>query len=120
MKEGNQMTFGFETSVLALLIAMLNILFAMTIIFLERKDASSTWAWILVLFFLPVVGFILYLLLGRQLRKKHLFRWEGRKDIGIEKLISYQITALKRRETRLSRRANRKLQRACLYELSYK
>ena len=95
MKEGNQMTFGFETSVLALLIAMLNILFAMTIIFLERKDASSTWAWILVLFFLPVVGFILYLLLGRQLRKKHLFRWEGRKDIGIEKLISYQITALK-------------------------
>ena len=95
MKEGNQMTFGFETSVLALLIAMLNILFAMTIIFLERKDASSTWAWILVLFFLPVVGFILYLLLGRQLRKKHLFRWEGRKDIGIEKLISYQVTALK-------------------------
>ena len=95
MKEGNQMTFGFESSVLALLITMLNILLAMTVIFLERKDASSTWAWILVLFFLPVVGFILYLLLGRQLRKKHLFRWEGRKDIGIEKLINYQITALK-------------------------
>ena len=95
MKEGNQMTLGFETSGFAVLIATLNILFAMTIIFLERKDASSTWAWILVLFFLPVIGFILYLLLGRQLRKKHLFRWEGRKDIGIEKLISYQITALK-------------------------
>ena len=98
MKEGNQMTFGFESSVLALLITMLNILLAMTVIFLERKDASSTWAWILVLFFLPVVGFILYLLLGRQLRKKHLFRWEGRKDIGIEKLISYQITALKEKK----------------------
>ncbi|WP_431030552.1 cardiolipin synthase [Lysinibacillus sp. LZ02] len=89
------MTFSFETSILALLVAMLNILFAMTIIFLERKDASSTWAWILVLFFIPLFGFILYLLLGRQLRKKHLFRWEGRKDIGIEKLISYQIEALK-------------------------
>ncbi|MFF5996251.1 cardiolipin synthase [Lysinibacillus sp. KU-BSD001] len=89
------MTFSFETSILALLVAMLNILFAMTIIFLERKDASSTWAWILVLFFIPLFGFILYLLLGRQLRKKHLFRWEGRKDIGIEKLISYQIDAVK-------------------------
>lgn len=73
---------------------ILNMILAITIIFLERKDASSTWAWILVLFFLPLIGFILYLLLGRQLRKKHLFRWDGQKDIGIDKLIKYQIDAL--------------------------
>lgn len=73
---------------------ILNIILAITIIFLERKDPSSTWAWILVLFFLPLAGFILYLLLGRPIRKKHLFRWEGQKDIGIDKLISYQIEAL--------------------------
>lgn len=72
-----------------------NILLAMTIIFLERKDATSTWAWILVLFFLPLAGFILYLLLGRQLRRKHLFRWEGRKDIGIDNLITYQMEAIR-------------------------
>src|SRR5690606_32906573 len=72
----------------------LNIILAITIIFLERRDASSTWAWILVLFFLPLIGFILYLLLGRQLRKKHLFRWDGQKDIGIDNLIKYQIEAL--------------------------
>lgn len=76
------------------IIFILNIVLAITIIFLERKDASSTWAWILVLFFLPLFGFILYLLLGRQLRKKHLFRWEGQKDIGIDKLINYQIDAI--------------------------
>lgn len=85
----------FDSSIVAILIIILNILCAMTLIFLERKDASSTWAWVLVLFFLPLVGFILYLLLGRKLRKKHLFRWEGRKDIGIDKLISYQIEALR-------------------------
>lgn len=67
---------------------------AITVIFLERRDPTSTWAWILVLFFLPLVGFILYLSLGRQMRKKHLFRWEGQKDIGIDKLITYQIEAL--------------------------
>lgn len=73
---------------------ILNIILAITVIFLERKDASSTWAWILVLFFLPLLGFILYLLLGRQLRKKHLFRWDGQKDIGIDSLIQYQLEAL--------------------------
>ena len=76
------------------IIILINIIFALAVIFLERKKPSSTWAWLLVLFFLPFVGFFLYLLLGRQLRKKHLFRWEGRKDIGIEKLISYQIDAI--------------------------
>ena len=76
------------------IIVLINIIFAIAVIFLERKKPSSTWAWLLVLFFLPFVGFFLYLLLGRQLRKKHLFRWDGRKDIGIEKLISYQIDAI--------------------------
>lgn len=82
-------------------IMFLNILFALTVIFLERKKPSSTWAWLLVLFFLPFVGFFLYLLLGRQLRKKHLFRWDGRKDIGIEQLISYQIEAIENNELEL-------------------
>ena len=79
----------------------INILFALTVIFLERKKPSSTWAWLLVLFFLPFVGFFLYLLLGRQLRKKHLFRWDGRKDIGIEQLINYQIEAIEKNELEL-------------------
>ncbi len=81
--------------ILAILIMVLNILFAITIIFLERKKPSSTWAWILVLFFLPLAGFMLYLMFGRQLRRKHLFRWDGRKDIGIDKLISFQVAAIK-------------------------
>lgn len=76
------------------IILILNMLFALTVILLERKDPASTWAWILVLFFLPLVGFIMYLLLGRQLRKKHLFRWDGSKEIGIDKLINYQKQAI--------------------------
>lgn len=90
-----------QSSILVPLIMFINILFALTVIFLERKKPSSTWAWLLVLFFLPFVGFFLYLLLGRQLRKKHLFRWDGRKDIGIEQLISYQIEAIENNELEL-------------------
>ncbi|MER1999585.1 MAG: cardiolipin synthase, partial [Lysinibacillus sp.] len=84
-----------DYSYISVFILFFNILSAIIIIFLERKNPSSTWAWVLVLFFLPLVGFILYLSLGRQLRKKHLFRWEGRKDIGIDKLITYQLDAIK-------------------------
>lgn len=40
-----------------------NLVLAFILIFLERnrRSASSTWAWIFVLFVLPVLGFILYL-----------------------------------------------------------
>ncbi|PKR19717.1 cardiolipin synthase, partial [Staphylococcus aureus] len=43
---------------------ILNLLFAFTIIFMKRRSANSIWAWLLVLVFLPLFGFILYLLLG--------------------------------------------------------
>lgn len=88
------MSILFNPYVFLPILFILNLVFAITVIFLERKDASSAWAWILVLFFLPFLGFVLYLLLGRQLRKKHLFRWDGQKDIGIDNLISYQIQAI--------------------------
>ena len=88
------MSMMFDTISVIPIILLLNIILAIMVIFLERKDPSSTWAWVLVLFFLPLVGFILYLLLGRQLRKKHLFRWDGQKDIGIDMLINYQIEGL--------------------------
>lgn len=84
----------FDTMVFLPILMILNTILAVTVIFLERKAPSSTWAWILVLFFLPLIGFIMYLLLGRQLRQKHLFRWEGQSDIGIDRLISYQVNAL--------------------------
>ncbi len=75
-------------------ILILNIFLAIALIFLERRDASSTWAWILILFFIPIVGFGIYLLFGRKLRKKTLFRWEGKNKIGIDKLIDFQMEAI--------------------------
>jgi cardiolipin synthase len=77
------------TAVLAL-----NIFLALTLIFLERRDASATWAWIMILFFIPILGFGIYLLFGRKLRRKHLFRWEGKKKVGIDTLIEFQMEAI--------------------------
>lgn len=44
---------------------LLNIVLAFFILFNERKKASSLWAWVLLLIFLPVTGFLLYLLFGQ-------------------------------------------------------
>ncbi|MFD2705963.1 cardiolipin synthase [Salibacterium lacus] len=82
-------------SILISLVIFLNLIFAVIIIFLERKDATSTWAWLMVLLFVPFLGFILYLIFGQNLSRKRLFDWEDIKKIGIEDLIKEQIHSLR-------------------------
>lgn len=48
------------------------LLFAGLLIILEGKDPAKTSAWLLVIIFLPVVGFFLYLIFGRQFRKQRI------------------------------------------------
>lgn len=61
----------------SLLIMLLNIFLAVTVIFMERRNASTTWAWLMILFFIPVLGFILYLVLGQKVRKRQLSKLLG-------------------------------------------
>ncbi|MCA1028790.1 cardiolipin synthase [Cytobacillus kochii] len=80
------------------LIYLLNMILAIVVIFLERKDAASTWAWLLVLFFIPLLGFAIYLLFGQNFsKKKKMFQWEDRKKIGIDEMLKMQISALHNR-----------------------
>jgi len=60
--------------------------FAITIVFFERKDPRAVWGWLLLLFFLPGVGFILYLLIGMNMRKLKMFKTKE-----IEDALNYQI-----------------------------
>ena len=78
-------------AILAGFIYFLNMLFAVILIFRERRSAGSSWAWLLVLFFIPLLGFLLYLLFGQNLSRYHMFQWEGRKRLGIEKILSEQV-----------------------------
>src|SRR4051794_7484871 len=72
------------------LLLFLNMILATIVIFLENKDAGSTWAWLMVLFFIPILGFILYLLFGKNLNKSRLFEWEDRKKVGIDEIVKEQ------------------------------
>ena len=75
---------------------LLNLIFAFIIIFMERRTANSIWAWLLVLVFLPLIGFILYLLLGRQIQRDQIFKNKEDK-IGLEMIVDEQLEALKTR-----------------------
>ncbi|GAK02694.1 cardiolipin synthetase [Geomicrobium sp. JCM 19037] len=55
-------------AIVFLSILLLNIIFGLIIIFREQKSAQATWAWLMVLFFIPVIGLILYFIFGRELR----------------------------------------------------
>ena len=73
------------------IVLVLNMILAAIVIFLEKKDAGSTWAWLMVLYFIPVLGFILYLLFGQNLTKSKLFEWDDRSKIGMEGKINDQL-----------------------------
>ncbi|MFK4182232.1 cardiolipin synthase [Staphylococcus cohnii] len=74
---------------------ILNLIFAFTIIFMERRSAGSVWAWILVLGLIPILGFIVYLLFGRQIQREHIFSLDEEDKVGIEMIVNEQLEALK-------------------------
>ena len=71
-----QTTVGFLSGHLILW----NMLFAIIIIFFERKEPRSVWAWLLLLYFIPFVGFLFYLLLGTDMHKRKMFRMKEVED----------------------------------------
>ena len=50
-----------------------NIILSGLIVFFERRNPSSTWAWLLVLLFVPVLGFFVYMVFGRNSRREKMF-----------------------------------------------
>lgn len=82
-------------SILLGILFVLNLMLAAVVIFLERKDAGATWAWLMVLLFIPLLGFIMYLIFGQNLSRRRLFDWENIKKVGIEDLIQQQVSEIK-------------------------
>lgn len=62
-------------SFLTIIVYLINFLLAFAVIVISRKSASATWAWIFVLFFIPIFGFILFMILGRELQLKSFISW---------------------------------------------
>ena len=72
-----------------------NTLISLGVIFFGRKKPSSTLIWVMVINFLPVIGFIFYLLLGQDYRKVKMFSLKERQDGFIKVVARAQETFIK-------------------------
>lgn len=59
---------------LGVLILILNLIFSLSLIFIERKDPTTTWAWLLIMMILPGLGFIIYIMFGQNLSRQKIFK----------------------------------------------
>lgn len=75
---------------LVLIITVLNIGLAGVVIFLEKRNVAATWAWLMVLLFLPVVGFIVYLIFGQRLGYRKVYKLNEQTQRSLRKAIQDQ------------------------------
>lgn len=60
----------------------INVILAGFVVFFERRNPASTWAWLLVLFFVPFLGFIVYFVFGRDGKREKVFANKEKYDYG--------------------------------------
>ncbi|WP_267201178.1 cardiolipin synthase [Limosilactobacillus kribbianus] len=73
-----------------LLIIVLNEVLAIYTVFREKRDIAATWAWLLVLTLIPVLGFILYAFLGRKLPHRRLNLMKTQTQLKLQEAIDRQ------------------------------
>ncbi len=74
-----------------------NMIFAIIIVFFQRRDPKSVWAWLLLLYFIPIIGFVFYLFLGQDMRKRKMFKIKEVED-NLNEAIRNQEYQLKSKE----------------------
>ena len=55
-------------------LVIINILLSLVIIFFQRRSPLTVWTWLLILYFIPILGFVLYLVIGQDYHKSRMFR----------------------------------------------
>ncbi len=76
---------------------VINMILAIVIIFFQRREPRSVWTWLLVLYALPIVGFILYLMIGQDMHKSKMFKLKEMED-ELEAVIKAQEDSIARRK----------------------
>ena len=58
----------------------INILLSIMIVFFERREPRSVWTWLLLLYFVPILGIFLYFMIGHDFHREHMFRTKEIED----------------------------------------
>ena len=81
-------------------LVFINIILSILIIFFQRRNPTAVWTWLLVLYFIPIVGFLLYLVVGQDYRKSRMFKMKEIED-EIKYAVRRQEESIYRRKLRL-------------------
>lgn len=68
----NLLVAGYDFIMDNLLI--INILLSLVIVFFQRRSPQTVWTWLLLLYFIPILGFLLYLVIGQDFHKSRMFK----------------------------------------------
>lgn len=82
--------FAFISDFILPIILILNIFFAITVVFIERKNPTSTVAWLMALLFAPIIGFVLYLFFGQTFYRDRMFGIKKGEDEQLTRIIESQ------------------------------
>jgi len=82
------------------IITVSNIVLAGVVVFIERRDIGATWAWLMILMFIPVLGFVVYMLLGRQLKRKNFYNMTEEEQAQLRATVEAQLTSAELFENR--------------------
>lgn len=74
-----------------------NIIFAIIIVFFQRRDPKSVWTWLLLLYFIPILGFVFYLFVGTDMHKRKMFKVKEIED-RLNEAIRQQEASLRNKE----------------------
>ena len=55
-------------------IVIINVFLALIIVFFQRRSPQTVWTWLLLLYFIPILGFVLYLVIGQDFHKNRMFK----------------------------------------------
>ena len=77
-------------------ILWINILLAILLVFVERRNPTTTMLWLMVFTFIPGLGFIIYLFLGQNMTKKKMFELKQNEDLYYRDKTFHQFIDLKK------------------------
>ncbi len=60
---------------LGLIMVIINLLLSIVVVFLQRKQPSSVYAWLLFIWIFPILGFIFYVLFSQQFSSNRVYKY---------------------------------------------
>ena len=94
----------------------INLILSVVIVFFQRRDPKAVWTWLLALYFVPIFGFLLYLLLCQDFRKNKMFRVKEVED-RLRYSVKTQEAAISGREKWLLDPRYQEYEKLVLYNL---